>query len=110
MQLTLNIQLIAALAANLVLSAAAGSMARQWALTHVSLWLVGAVVTNAVGFLPLAWVIRISGLGLGTSLALLASIVVNTLIGVFFFHEILSVMQISGIVLGIASLVLMMFG
>jgi multidrug transporter EmrE-like cation transporter len=102
--------LVAAIAVNLVLSALAGTAARTWAGTSAAGWLVAAIACNVVAFVALAFAIRAAGLGMGTAIALLASVTLNVLIGTCVFHEVLRPMQIAGIGAALVAISLMTFG
>jgi multidrug transporter EmrE-like cation transporter len=103
-----NVSVAGALGLNLFLSAIAGSLARQWGAVRTFPWLAAAA--NFAGFPALAWVIRSIGLGLGTSLVLILTVLLNVLAGFFFFHESPSMPQTGGIVLGLLAVSLMALG
>ena len=101
---------LTAILANLVLSAGAGACAKQWANSQLFAWLAGGILLNIFGFVALAWVIRSVGLGMGTSLALLATLCVNALIGLAFFGETMGRQQALGVVLSVIAIAMMTLG
>lgn len=101
---------LVAIIANLLLSACAGFCAKQWATGNNYGWLAGGITLNVFGFVALAWVIRSVGLGLGTSLALLATLCVNAAVGFMFFGESLQRQQMVGLVLSVVAIGLLTLG
>lgn len=105
-----DLRFVVALAINQVFATVDSVLVKQWALTRSPLLLAAALAASIICFLSLAWVIRYVGLGLGSSLALISTILINTFIGIVFFHETLSLMQYGGIALGVIAISLIVFG
>ncbi|MEY4697258.1 MAG: hypothetical protein RIT14_1686 [Pseudomonadota bacterium] len=85
-------------AANAVLRAYAGS--GQWPM------LAAALGCFLVGNLMMVRLMRESGLALAVSISSVVQLVLLTLIGVWWFGERLTAMQVSGVVLGIVAVAL----
>ncbi len=101
--------LILTLIANMILSGAANAAARQWVASDLTRWLIIALAINLPCSLSMAWVIRLNGLGAGSTIALLTSVVVNVAIGIYVFEEKLAPLQLAGLCLGVIGLALLLW-
>ena len=87
---------------------AGGAFLKQFAMAGGAWWLLGAVVSYSIGNALYIHILRAYDLGVATVVSALVQIILLTLAGRFLFSESLNALQVTGIVLGIASLALVM--
>jgi drug/metabolite transporter (DMT)-like permease len=98
--------LIGLLAINLVFATVSDTAAKMWAMNYGSKWLFIALVISLGAFVTFSMVIREGGLAVGSTIALLLTIMTTVFIGSYFFKENVSFGQWIGIGLGLFSILL----
>ena len=104
----MNWILIGLLALNLIFAALADTAAKMWAVHSGYKWFLIALSISLFTFATFALVIREGGLAIGSTIALLLTIVTTVCIGFFFFKEQVTLGQWLGIGLGLFSILLIL--
>lgn len=104
----MNWTLIGLLALNLVCATLADAAAKMWAIHSGYKWFFAALSISLFTFVTFALVVREGGLAIGSTVALLLTIVTTVFIGVFFFKEHVTPGQWIGIGVGIFSILLIL--
>lgn len=94
------------LAAAMVAFVGANSVLRSYATSGLALTLAGALGLFLVGNLLMVRVMREGGLALAVAISSVVQLVLLALIGVLWFGERLSPVQVAGVVLGIVAVAL----
>lgn len=96
------------LAINLILATLGDIAAKIWAVNPTQKWFLISMGINIVTLITFMFVIREGGLAIGSSIALLLTMMALTCAGFFIFKEHISLEQWIGIGLGIFAVVLML--
>lgn len=100
----MNWTLIGLLAINLIFSTLADTAAKMWAINPGHKWFWIALSISIGTFITFALVIREGGLAIGSTIALLLTILTTVSIGFFIFKEPVTLGQWLGIGLGLLSI------
>ncbi|HBZ73501.1 TPA: hypothetical protein DEO28_03255 [Candidatus Dependentiae bacterium] len=100
----MNWTLIGLLAVNLIFSTLADTAAKMWAVHAGYKWFFVALSISVVTFITFALVVREGGLAIGSTIALLLTIITTVCVGFFVFKEAVTLGQWLGIGLGLLSI------
>jgi hypothetical protein len=104
----MNWILLGFLAINLTLATLGDIAAKIWAINSSPKWFLVSLGINIVTVITFMFVVREGGLAIGSSIALLLTMITLTCAGFFIFHEHITLSQWVGIGLGILSASLML--
>ncbi|MBL0374510.1 hypothetical protein JJB09_21075 [Rhizobium sp. KVB221] len=88
---------------------AAATSSRAYVSTNNVLWVVFSMCLYVTGNLIMLKLMREGGLGLAISISAITQLILVNLIAFSFYGERLSSLQVGGLVLGVAAMVLMMW-
>jgi glucose uptake protein len=97
------------LAGSSVIFLAAATATRHYVGNNNIVWLLLSLSLYVVGNLVMVRIMREGGLGLAVSISAIAQLLLVNLVAFALFGEKLTVMQMSGLALGIASMTLLMW-
>ena len=104
----MNWNLIGLLVINLAFALASDAFAKVWSVNHQARWFYMALVLGIGAIITFMLVVRSGGLSVGSTIALILTMVGNVLIGLYFFKEVLVPMQWIGIILGFIAVLLVL--
>ena len=96
------------LAVNLTLALTSDAFAKLWSVTHQALWFYLSLGLGIITVISFMLVVRLGGLSVGSTVALILTMIGNVLIGLFFFKETLLPMQWVGVMLGLVAVLLVL--
>lgn len=104
----MNWALIGLLALNVGFALTTNVLAKMWALHQQPRALAVALSTGLLAIVTFILIIRAGGLAVGSSVALLLTLIGNVLFGFLYFKEVLSTGQWAGIILGFVAVLLIL--
>ena len=103
-----NLSLIGILAINLALALTGDALAKVWAVTNQTRWFYASLGLGIITFISFMLVVRHGGLSVGSTIALILTMIGNVVIGLSFFKETLVPTQWVGIILGLIAVLLIL--
>src|SRR4051812_34883441 len=103
-----NWNLIGLLIINLILALTGDALAKVWAVNHEARWFYIALAIGIVTIISFMLVVRSGGLTVGSTVALILTMIGNVLVGLFFFKETLLPTQWIGLALGFLAVLFML--
>lgn len=104
----MNWSLVGFLAINFVFSTTGDILAKVWGVTGDIRWFYTVLALGVFTSITFMLVVRSGGLSVGSTVALLLTMIANITVGVFFFNEALMVSQWFGIALGLVAAILIL--